>query len=125
MLRQKVSKVPSPSPNWQARGFVGLRRPGAVYGKGERERERERELGRVPAGVRWSRARRESVGTLELPMQGVRESFFRISVPYLAERGDDDGDGEGGFGAPGLRGQGSEGSLMREGGEVRDVKDII
>ncbi len=95
-----------------------------MYGMGERERERERELGRVPEGVRWSRAR-ESVGTLELPMQGVRESFFRISVPYLLERGDGDGDGEGGVGAPGLRRQGSEGSLMREGGEVRDVKDII
>ena len=52
----------------------------------------------------------------------MREPFFEMSVPHLRGHDEEKGDGR----APsGMRGQGSEGSLSKEGGERRDVKDII
>ena len=80
----------------------------------------------MPAEVQrppWSPALPESLdteGTLHLPLQGVRESFFEMSVPHLWEHGGKDDLKE-----PGMRGQGSEGSLSKECGERRDVKDIV
>ena len=90
------------------------------------ERGLKKQVVVVPAEVQraaWSPAlTKKSLDTemtLELPLQGVRESFFEMGVPHL--RGHD------GLGAPGMQGgQGSsEGSLSKEGEEVRDVKDII
>ena len=117
MLRRKASPSASP-PMWYSKRFW-LRRPSPAYTKSERE------LQDVPAEVQrapWSPAQ-ESVATertLDLPLQGVRESFFSISVPHLPQ--DDVRDG---VKAPGLRGQESKGSLMKESEELRDVKDII
>ena len=80
----------------------------------------------MPAEVQrapWSPALQGSLDTemtLDLPLQGVRESFFEMSVPHLREHDEKDD-----LRAPGTQGQGSEGSLSKEGGELRDVKDII
>ena len=118
MLRRRASPSSSPS-NWHSKRFW-LRRPIPAYTKTERE------LQDVPAEVQrapWSPAR-ESVATertLDLPLQGVRESFFNFSVPYLSQHDIKDDPNK----TSELRGQESEGSLLKEGGELRDVKDII
>ena len=117
MLRRKNSPSASPSA-WYSKRFW-LRRPSPVYTKSERE------LQDIPAEVQrapWTPAR-ESVATdktVDLPLQGVRESFFSISVPHLPQ--DDVRDG---LKAHGLRGQKSRGSITKESEALRDVKDII
>ena len=120
MLRRRTGPSPSSPANWYSKRLIRLRRPSRAYTKSERE------LKQVPAEVErapWSPALQESLdteGTLNLPLQGVRESFFEISVPHLRGR-----DGKDELRGSGTRGQGSEGSLSKEGGELRDVKDII
>lgn len=117
MLRRKASP-PSSHPNWYSKRFW-LRRPSPVYTKSERE------LQQVPAEVRrapWCVAQDSSAteGTLGLPWQGVRESFFNTSIPHLPHcyvKNELD--------APDLRGQKSEGSLQMDVGELRDVKDMV
>ena len=123
MLRRRGSPSSSSPPNWHSKRFW-LRRPSPVYTKSERELEQ------VPVEVQraaWSPAR-ESVATdrtLDLPLQGVRESFFNISVPHLQQRSDD-GNVKDGLQAPNLRGQESEGSFTKDDcGELKDVNDII
>lgn len=116
MLRRKASPPPSP-PNWYSKRF--WRRPSPVYLKSERE------LQHVPAEVRRApRSVAEESSATErtegLPWQGVRESFFNISIPHLPHR-----DVENDLNAPDLRGQESERSLQMNIEELRDVKDIV
>lgn len=74
--------------------------------------------GRAPrVVVRESGVMEEGLG---LPLQGVRESFFNISIPHLPHR-----DVKTDLNAPDVRGQESEASLPMDSGELRDVKDII
>ena len=121
------SSPSSPAANWYSKRLLWLRRPSRAYTRSERGLKKQVVV--VPAEVQraaWSPAlTKKSLDTemtLELPLQGVRESFFEMGVPHL--RGHDDG--KDGLGAPGMQGgQGSEGSLSKEGEEVRDVKDII
>ena len=123
--RRRTSPPSSPSSpaNWYSKRLLWLRRPSRAYTRSERELK---QVVVVPAEVQraaWSPAlTKKSLDTemtLELPLQGVRESFFEMGVPHLREHD--------GLGAPGMQGgQGSsEGSLSKECGEVRDVKDII
>ena len=118
MLRHRGSPPSSPL-NWYSKRFW-LRRPSPAYTKTERE------VDPMPVEVRrapWSPNGHDSAATdktLDLPLQGVRESFFDLSIPHLRQH-----DGKSDLRAPGMRGQESEGSLMKEGGELRDVKDII
>ena len=118
ILRRRASPASSPS-NWYSKR-PWLRRPSPVYTKSEREMQQ------MPGEVRrasWSPARQSTATerTLDLPLQGVRESFFNISVPHLPQRYDVKDKSE----APSWHGQESEGSLMKESGELRDMKDII
>lgn len=121
MLRRKAS--PSPSyPNWYSKRLNWLRRPSPVY------IESARELRQVPVAAEdrrasWfmTRASSATEGTLGLPLQGVRESFFNISIPHLPQR-DVENDVKA---LPDLEGQGSQGSLPTDLGELSDVKDIV
>ena len=103
---------------WYSKRFW-LRHPSPAYTKSERE------LHDIPVEVQrapWSPAQ-ESVATertLDLPLQGVRESYYNISNPHLPQD-----DVREGLKAPGLRGQKSRGRLMKESEEFRDVKDIV
>ena len=80
----------------------------------------------MPAEVQrapWSPALQQSLHTemtLDLPLQGVRESYFEMSVPHLRQHDEKDD-----LRAPGMQGQRSEGSVSKDCGELRDVKDII
>lgn len=117
MLRRKAGPSSSP-PNWYSKRFR-LRRPSPVYIKSERELQQvPAEDGKKPRSVvRESNATEK---TLDLPLQGVRESFFNISIPHLPQR-----DVENDFIASDSPGQESEGSLPTHVGEFHEVKDIV
>ncbi len=117
MLGRRAGPSPSP-PNWYSWRF-GLRRPSPAYTKSERELQHVPvEIRRVPRSVgQESSATERSLG---LPLQGIRESFFNISIPHLPHR-----DAKSELNAPDLRGQESEGTLRMDFGELRDVKDIV
>lgn len=120
LRRRKASPSPSHPNRWYPKRFR-LRRPSPAYVKSEREaRQVAAEVGRAPRSVgRESSATEE--GTLGLPLQGLRESFFNISIPHLPYRDVKDDFSE----APDLRGQGSEGSLRMDVGGLSDVKDVV
>lgn len=92
----------------------------------------ERELRQVPAESRRvpprAVARGGSIatqGTLDLPFQGVRESFFNISLPHLPQQ-----DVKRNLEAPDLKGHDlkghdSERTLQTDFEEVCDVKDLV
>ena len=105
---EDTSSSSSPSNWYSLRPW--LRRPSPVRTK------LEKEMGRMMPG--------ETERTLDLPLQGVRDSFFNISVPHLPPEQGGGGKG-GGLEASALHGHGSEGSLMKGGGDNRDVNDII
>lgn len=118
ILRRKIS--PSPShPNWFLKRFR-LGRPSPVYTKTERELRRDpQKERRAPRSVAQEPSATEK--SLGLPLQGVRESFFNISIPHLPHPDVKKMD----MNAPDLRGQESESSLRMDFGELCDVKDIV
>lgn len=119
LRRRKASPSPSHPNRWYPKRFR-LRRPSPAYVKSEREpRQVPAEVGRAPRSV--GRESSATEGTLGLPLQGLRESFFNISIPHLPYRDVKDDFSE----ALDLRGQESKGSLRMDVGELSDVKDIV
>lgn len=117
MLRRKASPSASPPDRWHPKRF-GLQRLSPVYVGSERElRQVPAEVGREQRSVAH-----ESNATEGLPLQGLRESFFNISIPHLPYR---DAKIDLLLQAPDLRGRESEGSLRLDCGELGDVKDIV
>ena len=126
MLGRRNSPASSP-PLWYSKRFW-LRRPSPVYEKSEQE------LRPVPVPVESTRvpprvlARGESIatqGTLDLPLQGVRESFFNISLPHLPPQDVKRNLEAANLKGRGLRGHDSERTLRADSDEACDVKDLV
>ena len=121
MLRRKASPSPS-DPHWYSKRWIRLRRPSPVYAKSERELQHvppAAEDRRAPLSV--VRASSATERTLELPLQGVRESFFNISIPHLPQP-DVDSDLKASLDS---QGQGFQGRLSTDCEEPSDAKDLV
>lgn len=120
ILRRRSSPSSSP-PSWYSKRFW-LRRPSPVYIKSERELQQVlTECRRVPPrSVVEESSATAMERSLGLPLQGVRESFFNISIPHLSHQ-----DVKNDLEAPDLRGQTSERTLQTDFEELRGVKDMV
>ena len=116
MLRRKASPSSSP-PNWYSKRFR-LRRPSPVYVKSERELQQIGVEDRKKPSLAEEPSAPEK--TLGLPWQGVRESFFNISIPHLPRS-----DVKNELDPSDSPGHESEGSLPTHFGELCDVKDLV
>ena len=126
MLGRRNSPPSSP-PLWYSKRFW-LRRPSPVYEKSEQE------LRQVPVPVESMRVAPRAVtrgvsvateGTLDLPLQGVRESFFNISLPHLPQQDVKHSPEAANWKGRGLRGHDSERTLRADSDEACDVKDLV
>ena len=124
MLGRKNS--PSASPTLWHSKWVWLRRPSPVYEKSERE------LRQIPVESRWVLPRAvtragsiATQGTLGLPLQGVRESFFNISLPHLPTQDVKQNSKAAALKGHDLRGHDSERTLQADSEEACDVKDLV
>ena len=64
-------------------------------------------------------------GTLDLPLQGVRESFFNISLPHLPPQDVKRNPRAAALKGHDLRGHDSERTLRADSEEACDVKDLV
>lgn len=116
MLRRKASPSSSP-PIWWSKRFR-LRRPSPVLVRSEREMQQvDAEDRKRPSVAEEPSVPEQTVG---LPWQGVRESFFNISIPHLPHS-----HVKNELDVCNSPGQESEGDLPAHFGELCDVKDIV
>ena len=124
MLGRRNSPSSSP-PLWHSKRFW-LRRPSPVYEKSNRElRQVAAESRRVPPRAVARGGSIATQGTLDLPFQGVRESFFNISLPHLPQQDVKHNMEAADLKDHDLKGHDSERTLRADFEEVCDVKDLV